>query len=77
MFHSPACQSTSKPIGWSSYKANLPHVHALQALGGAGDALIGLEPVQLSRLWKALLLLRDDGVELPPQLMQVCVKGGG
>jgi hypothetical protein len=29
--------------------------------------------VQLSRLWKALLLLRDDGVELPPQLMQVLV----
>ena len=50
---------------------------ALQALGAAGEQLCDLNPVQLSRLWKALLLLQDDGVTLPEDLVQVWVGGGG
>lgn len=42
-----------------------------QALGDAGEQLCELEAVQLSRLWKALLLLRDDGVALPESVVEV------
>jgi hypothetical protein len=34
-------------VNHTTYNAPLPHMHALQALGGAGDELIGLEPVRL------------------------------
>lgn len=33
--------------------------------------LLELEPRQLARLWKALLLLRDTGVTPPQPLLQV------
>jgi hypothetical protein len=45
----------------------------LQTLGEAGEQLCELDGVQVSRLWRALLLLRDDGVELPQELLQVCL----
>jgi hypothetical protein len=43
----------------------------LQAFAEDPQVLLDLEPLQLARLWKALLLLRDCGVTPPPQLMQV------
>jgi hypothetical protein len=45
----------------------------LQALATNAQSLMESEPLQLSRLWKALLLLRVQGLAPPVLLLQVRV----